>query len=475
MYGKELVGEWGPPPEGGTLPIKEKDFINQIRANCKLDLPLVNIEAENELTMVMVCGGPTAKLFLEDIRAKSKDKAKYRIFCSNKTHDWLISNEIIPDYFFMIDPKEGKVKDVQNPHKDVTYLIGICCHPKVFEALKGHNVKRVVSLSGTIVDNISDLQILAAFFDKDEYVPLEGGSMAGLRAMTLANILGYRTVEFYGFDSCFFEKDADGKPIYYSYDKDRSENILDVRCDDGKEYLSTPVFASQAREFIKWKHRLEWIKFVIFGDGLINHINKIDEAVEKPKHDLLVTPYMLEMNKRMFLKPDDTAERDVMFGSVGQEYAGRVALLAGQLAKRYGKITMLDYGCGRNTLIESLPKIVDVEYKSYDPCIDEHSKDPEPADFVVCTDVLEHTEPECRENVLDHLQKLTKKLAFISICLTPAAKNYSDGRNCHLSLLEFDIWYAKLRKRFRIIEQKKERNRRGHEQFIAVVQAKEVK
>jgi len=474
-YGEVLEGQWGPPPRGGMLPVDEKVFLNQLRSNCRLDLPLLKMTPDHDKIMVMVCGGPTAKLYLEDIRKKRQDD-KYRIFCSNKTHDWLIENGIIPHYQFIIDPKESKIKDIKNPHKDVTYLIGLSVHPKVYEQLKGYNIIRVAALSGTAVDNINDVQILKAFYDPDEYTILEGGSMAGLRAMTLGNIMGYKTVEFYGFDSCFFDYNEKGEPIYYSYHKERGENIIECKCEDGKVYQSTPVFASQAREFIKWKQRLEWMMFIIHGDSLTAHINELDNEKLRPKHDLLITDYMLKMNKKMFLKEKNTeSDRQLEFGTTGHEYAGEVTVLAGQLVKKYGKITLLDYGCGQGTLQKVFPPIKDLEFIEYDPCIDEKSKHPDPADIVVCTDVLEHIESECLENVLNDLQKLTKKVGFIAICLTPAQKRYSDGRNCHLSLLPYDMWFAKLKKRFNITEVKTQKSAKGHDMLICVVQAKEIK
>lgn len=478
---KELVGEWSKPPISGGIPIPNEDYIKNIRANMKLDLPNVKLESENDKIMVMVCGGPTAQFYLDDIRKKLKDP-KYVVFCSNQTHNWLIENGIVPHYQFMIDPKKSKIKDVQKPHKDVTYLIGVCCVPEVFEALKDYKVKRLFSLCGLAgEDGRRDIDIVSALFDKDEFVPLEGGTMAGLRAMTLANILGFRTVEFYGFDSGFFKETDDGAPIYYSYKKDRGENVLECECDDGKMFLSTPVFASQAREFIKWKHRLEWIKFIIHGDSFTAHINMLDDKAEMPKTKKLISDYMLEMNKGLFSKASRAKDKygndeyQKQFGTSGKLYAGQVAVLAGGVVKKHGKTTLLDYGCGLGTLKKHLPPIKGLEVIQYDPCIEEHSKRPEPADIVVCTDVLEHVEKDCLTNVLDDLQKLTKKVCFVAICLTPSAKTYSDGRNCHLALLEHDIWYAKLRKRFRVVEQERKKGQGGHDMYIMVLQAKDVK
>jgi hypothetical protein len=464
---EDLVGEWMAPPEGGGSPIKGDDYINQVRSNCKLDLPNVVAEPEHDKVMVMICGGPTAKQFLEDIRKKGADD-KYRIFCSNGTHDWLIENDIIPDYHFIIDPKESMMKYVTKPHKDVKYLIGSCCYPEVFKALKDYNVIRMMVFSGTRNnEGRTDHDVIKALFGNKEYSALEGGTMAGLRAMTLGNTLGYQAVEFYGFDSCFFEYDKDKKPIYYAYDKKRIENIMECKTDDGRIFETTPVFASQARQYIKWKHRLEWMKFIIHGDSFTSHIHKIDEAVMRPKHNKLITDYMLKMNEELFKEND--------FGVVGHEYAGQIAILTGQLVNKYGAITLLDYGCGKQTLEKVFPPIQNVTFKNYDPCIKELSATPEPADVVVCTDVLEHVEFECLDNVLDDLKRVTKKTCFCSICLTPADKNYSDGQNTHVTLLEYDIWYAKLRKRFHVVESDIKTFKGNHQKFQAILQAREIR
>jgi hypothetical protein len=462
---EELIGEWMPPPEGGGLPIDNEDYIAQVRQNCRLDLPNVKQAMPHKGIMIMVCGGPTSKLYLEDIRKKSED-SKYKIFCSNGTHDWLISNGIIPDYHFIIDPKKSMLDYVKNPHKDVEYLIGSCCCPEVFEKLKGFNLKRLMVFSGSqSLDGMTDMQIIQTMYGKHEYAPLEGGTMAGLRAIPLGNIFGYETIEFYGFDSCFFVYGEDGTPVFYSYDKKRIENVMECKTDDGRAFDSTPVFASQARQFIKWKNKYEWMKLIIHGDSLTAAVDKLNEEARKPKHDLLITDYFLKMNQE--LHKDVTVE----FGSVGNEYAGEIALLAGQIAKKNGEITLLDYGCGRGTLKDVFPDIKGVTFYEFDPCIEEKSQRPEPADLVVCTDVLEHIEPECLENVLDDLQRLTKKVCFVSVCLTKAAKFYSDGQNCHLSVLPEDIWYAKLRKRFDIVEMDKKTSRRHHN-VVYVLQKK---
>lgn len=106
--------------------------------------------------------------------------------------------------------------------------------------------------------------------------------------------------------------------------------------------------------------------------------------------------------------------------------------------------SILDYGCGLGTLKANYPdKMVDI--REYDPCIPEKSELPEPADLVVCNDVLEHVEPEFLDNVLEHLASCTKKVALVSIALRESNKDLPDGRNAHLIIENRRFWIEKLR------------------------------
>ena len=105
---------------------------------------------------------------------------------------------------------------------------------------------------------------------------------------------------------------------------------------------------------------------------------------------------------------------------------------------------LLDYGCGKGVIASALP----FPPKEYDPAIKGKEASPEPADVVYCGDVLEHIEPECLNDVLDDLVRVTKKIGIFVIHLTPALKFLEDGRNTHL-ILESGWWWAdKLSKKF---------------------------
>jgi len=112
---------------------------------------------------------------------------------------------------------------------------------------------------------------------------------------------------------------------------------------------------------------------------------------------------------------------------------------------------LLDYGCGHNlSLQKNLKPEKEFKYQCYDPGVAEYADDPIPAEFVACIDVLEHIEPACLEDVLDHLESLTEKVLFATIHIGPAAKKLPDGRNAHLIQRPAKWWLPKLMDRFEL-------------------------
>lgn len=128
----------------------------------------------------------------------------------------------------------------------------------------------------------------------------------------------------------------------------------------------------------------------------------------------------------------------------------RSADMIWDMVKAIGATEILDYGAGRNLLNEALAKRAEQDqyeanFWAYDPAVPEYSAMPSPAHFVACTDVLEHVEPECLDDVLAHLRQLTLKQAFFLIALAPARKTVlADGRNPHLSLHPPETWLVKI-------------------------------
>ena len=150
----------------------------------------------------------------------------------------------------------------------------------------------------------------------------------------------------------------------------------------------------------------------------------------------LITPEYRDMQKQFHVDRPD-------YGVSSQKYVDHIANLAQQLDTR----DILDYGCGKCCLQRGLPFPI----QNYDPCIPERAAPPQPADIVVCTDVLEHIEPSCVDDVLFDLARLTKKVLFVDVACRPAKKFLPDGRNAHLIIESPNWWLQRIMQRMDVV------------------------
>jgi len=139
------------------------------------------------------------------------------------------------------------------------------------------------------------------------------------------------------------------------------------------------------------------------------------------------------------------------YGVACLKYAEKVQ----DIASKYGLSKLLDYGAGKGRLATKLPSWLGIT--RYEPANPHWAEHPEPHDFVVCIDVLEHIEPDCLESVLDDLQALTKKVGFFTVNCKKAGKTLPDGRNAHLIIQPKEWWMPKFESRFNVIETSKAR------------------
>jgi hypothetical protein len=140
-------------------------------------------------------------------------------------------------------------------------------------------------------------------------------------------------------------------------------------------------------------------------------------------------------------------ERNKIYGTSGSKWAPKVH----ELAKILNTKEVLDYGCGKQTLAKALAD-TDLTIKGYDPALPGMRKQPKPCDIVVCTDVLEHVEPELIDNVLDDIRRCTRKAAIVTVATRPANKFLADGRNAHLTVQPLNWWINRFETRFTVAE-----------------------
>jgi uncharacterized Rossmann fold enzyme len=104
------------------------------------------------------------------------------------------------------------------------------------------------------------------------------------------------------------------------------------------------------------------------------------------------------------------------------------------------------HNCGKGMLAQELPFPI----WEYDPAVPGKTESPRPADIVVCTDVLEHIEPDMLGAVLGDLSRCTLKIGYFVIHTGPSTKSLADGRNAHLIQRNMTWWQKQLKKYFTV-------------------------
>lgn len=126
------------------------------------------------------------------------------------------------------------------------------------------------------------------------------------------------------------------------------------------------------------------------------------------------------------------------YGAGGHKHAPMVK----QLMDAYKTRSVLDYGCGKQTLSDAMGMPI----RGYDPAIPGLDAMPEPADIVVCTDVLEYITEEDLPDILEHINSLTRKICLFIISTRTAIKYFHDGTNFHRTVKPANWWLERVMK-----------------------------
>lgn len=408
----------------------------QIKLNCQRITSLIEAGHEKRSEPIAVVNfGPSLRDTWEDIR-----KFKYVMSCSG-AHRFLIERGIVPTYHIDVDPRPHKIKLLGEPHPDVEYLIASTCHPDLFEHLKGFKIKM-----WHIFDTSDDgLRLLP-----HGQWAITGGCSVGVRTLTISRFLGFTEIHVFGMDGSFAEE---GTHAAEHPNSPKSYSLVEYPEGSGRTYRTTPAMLEAARN--TW-HELDMMKdtkVVFYGDGLVqsmayDYVRKspsADTFIGFNKPELISAEYR-DLNRRLH-------EDNLAYGVGGGKHADTVL----KIARNIGTNSILDYGCGKGYLQKALPFPI----WEYDPAVPGKQESPRPADLVVCTDVLEHIEPEKLNFVLDDLARCVLKVGYFVIHTVAAQKTLADGRNTHL-ILHRAGWWKKQLKRFFVVAKLIDKGREIH-------------
>jgi uncharacterized Rossmann fold enzyme len=374
--------------------------------------------------------GPSLRDTWEQVR-----DFKHIISCSG-AHRLLIDHGIIPTWHAAVDPlPKNTVRLIGKPHPSVKYLICSTCHPDVFDHLEGYDV--------TVWHSFASEEEALRILPRGEFA-FTGGVDVGLRSMALARALGFRDLHVFGMDGSSPTPDQGRHAGSHP-------NPLQAQCVteyEGRTFYTTPGMLEAARTTEHELRQMPDVTATFYGDGLIQHMAKFFKPIapgpapfiwfNRPE---LISAEMRDMNAQLHrARPD--------YGVGGGRHAPVILKLIETLKKSspHGLPSVLDYGCGKGGLARALPFPI----FEYDPAIPGKEMSPRPADLVVCTDCLEHVEPDKIILVLDDLKRCVKQLGYFVIHTGPAQKSYANGQNTHLTQRGLDWWRKNLGKFFTI-------------------------
>lgn len=171
------------------------EIIDNVIRHAKLPLPRIHRlpgfmqNKGPDRKIALIGGGPTLKKYIDVLKNWDGET----IVCGSP-NDYVIEQGIVPTFTAVCDPDAIMALYLKNTHPDVTYLVASGCHDAVFERLKDNKIV----LWHCHSDEYSDQMQKA----DPEYFGIGGGCTIGLRALSIAVVMGYQNIHFFGFDSC---------------------------------------------------------------------------------------------------------------------------------------------------------------------------------------------------------------------------------------------------------------------------------
>lgn len=251
------------------LNVTKEVLEKNVRSACNRDLPWLSPEHCNfSGPCAIIAGAPSIKKRLDEIRALDVMK-----FSVNGTHDFLVENGIVPDFFTMLDARPCN-DFAKIPQQDCVYFISSQCHPKVFDHFNNHKIILWHTEHEWLPKKVIERKNRHHF----GYVSAKGS--VGLTTLGLAYTLGFREFHLYGFDSSFDEKQHPYKQPQNDHDKIVTHVV------NGKEFKSTPTLSAQIWTFINMEKLLTDLGCTIImrSEGLIKEIYEQLQRDRKANH-----------------------------------------------------------------------------------------------------------------------------------------------------------------------------------------------
>lgn len=245
------------------------ETIANIKAAIASGLPTIQVgEAKGDA--LIVGGGPSVKNLLWEIRARHDGLGQF-VLCINGAGQYLHQNGITPDALLILDARPHNAKFLDGLPDSVHLYLASQCSPVVFEAAKRFPNVTVwhASINGAQWPEI-----------KRPFYVVGGGTTAGLLAITVECILGYRSIHLFGMDSSY----QDGEAHPYKQPENDDDDLYEVT-KSGRRFMAPLWMLRQVGSFASVQQQT-WLRFGatihVHGGGLLAaHAEDLVRATER--------------------------------------------------------------------------------------------------------------------------------------------------------------------------------------------------
>jgi hypothetical protein len=229
--------------------------LDQIENAVKQGFPRIELKPVRDDALCIVGFGPSLQDTWQHIT--------HPCITMSGSHDFLLSKGVVPDYHAQCDGRDHQARFIEHPNHGTQYLMASICCPKIWEQLKGHDVRLWHNAHGKhVVDWIGE--------HDSGGVLVVGGSTIGLCSIHLGGILGFRKFRCFGMDGNY----KDFKRHAGEHYDPQTQGVI-RRWANGRKWFTSPQMSNAVDEFIRLATNSE-LEFDVYGTSLLT--DALEEA-----------------------------------------------------------------------------------------------------------------------------------------------------------------------------------------------------
>ena len=227
---------------------------DQMQQSVNTGLPFLKKSRTEQVSPISVVGyGPSLLDTWKSIT--------HPIIATSGAYDFLVSRDVIPDYYVAIDPQKHTVGLLRNPQLETSYLMASCLHPDFWSLLEGYSVKLWHLING---EDFTTIDWVKQHHPSGMDCLIGGGSTVAQRAMNVAAWMGYRRFNIFGMDCSFTANRHAGEHTGEA----QSTIHVDIA---GRTFKTTPQLIQSAQEMQQFLLTVD-AEVIFHGDSLMSEI-----------------------------------------------------------------------------------------------------------------------------------------------------------------------------------------------------------